>query len=288
HDAHASDLPNLLGEKAADSCFNCHESLVTEFKHTHKPFAQKQCLSCHNPHQADNGQLLRADSVKLCVTCHQKTSLQKDHRNFPSQPKECLSCHNPHGSDQKHLIRNFLHKPYADDCKTCHEKEGGTSAAACLNCHEGVKKKLYSTHSHLMAAGNKNSCTQCHSPHAGNNKNLLKKEQTLLCRGCHEETMRRKENSTYSHPETALCSNCHEVHGSNTLAMLKGNGNDVCTGCHKGQGQFTHPVGEKIIDPRTGQMVTCVSCHYPMGTDYKFQLKRSGQKQLCILCHRTY
>ncbi|MDH5298137.1 MAG: cytochrome c3 family protein, partial [Desulfobulbaceae bacterium] len=167
-------------------------------------------------------------------------------------------------------------------------KDKSPSFETCLGCHEKIREQLNKTHSHLTDRGG-NGCLNCHSPHAGDNKGLLKGGgEAHVCRRCHEETFRRKGASLHQHPDEATCSNCHEVHGSNNLAMLKGDGNEVCSGCHKEQGQFTHPVGAKIIDPRNGQMVTCVSCHYPMGTNFKAQLKRSGQKDLCILCHRAY
>ncbi|MBU1233200.1 MAG: cytochrome c3 family protein [Proteobacteria bacterium] len=35
-------------------------------------------------------------------------------------------------------------------------------------------------------------------------------------------------------------------------------------------------------------MVTCVSCHNPMGTDHKAHLVQEGKRALCVLCHRTY
>ncbi len=70
--------------------------------------------------------------------------------------------------------------------------------------------------------------------------------------------------------------------------MLKGGSNAVCIQCHESQGNFTHPVGPKVLEIHTGQMVTCVSCHNPMGTNNKFHLIQEGKKALCILCHRTY
>jgi predicted CXXCH cytochrome family protein len=70
--------------------------------------------------------------------------------------------------------------------------------------------------------------------------------------------------------------------------MLKDGGNKTCSRCHETQGKFTHPIGEKVLDPRSGQMVACVSCHNPMGTDFRYNLKLSGTKDLCIQCHRTY
>jgi len=288
HAPHASNDRGLLNKRLADSCFSCHTATPKQFEHTHTPYAKGACTACHRPHQADNGYLLIDNTDKLCLTCHQQATLQRGHANFPKQPAQCLSCHNPHGSKRKGLIRNEMHKPFAEGCKGCHGKEQEGAATVCLECHDDVKQQMYTTHSHFTAPGKGNGCLECHSPHAGDTTNLLISEQRILCRKCHEETFHRKESSPYPHPDAATCSNCHDIHGSNNAGMLKGDGNDVCAGCHKDQGQFTHPVGAKIRDPRTDQAVTCVSCHYPMGTEYKYQLKRNGQKELCILCHRAY
>lgn len=288
HDAHASNNHGLLKKSLAASCFACHTGLPKQYKHSHAPYVKGQCMACHRPHQADNQQLLTENSDNLCHSCHQQATLAKGHRNFPAAPGQCLSCHNPHGSSRKALVRDRLHKPFAQGCADCHGKDKQASGVdLCLSCHQEIKEKLYTTHSHLTSPSG-NGCLACHSPHAGDKKSLLKGEEKQICRDCHEETYKRKETSLSQHPDAAACSNCHEVHGANDIAMVKGNGNSVCTGCHENQGQFTHPVGEKVLDPRNGQMVTCVSCHYPMGTNFKFQLKLSGKKDLCVLCHRTY
>jgi predicted CXXCH cytochrome family protein len=54
------------------------------------------------------------------------------------------------------------------------------------------------------------------------------------------------------------------------------------------QGKFSHPVGDKVIDQRTGQMMTCVTCHDPMGSEHRYHLVMSAKKELCVQCHRSY
>ena len=81
------------------------------------------------------------------------------------------------------------------------------------------------------------------------------------------------------------CYKCHAIHGNNQVALLRGDGNMVCLGCHPNQGQFSHPVGTGVTDPRNNQIVTCVSCHTPHGSNYKGELKLSGEEALCVQCH---
>jgi len=289
HDPHVSAEKGLINGRLVDRCFSCHEDLQENNTHPHKPFAKGDCLACHRPHVADNNQLLISSSEKICFTCHTNDTVNQVHKNYPQKIKGCLSCHDPHGSNRQGMVRNRLHEPYATGCNDCHKK-GDTTVATevCLDCHADKGEAAYSIHNHL-SANTGNSCTNCHSPHAGDGTGLLKAKERQVCRSCHEDTFKRYGDKTYVHPEIGTnCSKCHAVHGSNRRAMLKQDGNDICSQCHETQGKFSHPVGEKIRDPRTGQMMTCVSCHNPHGTSFQHQLILSGQKVLCIQCHQTY
>lgn len=288
HAPHASKVKGLLrGKRLSDSCFSCHRDSKRDFTYTHPPFAEGNCSACHDPHQADNHQLLKDRSDRVCGSCHARASLNKQHQNYPAPLKNCLTCHGPHGSDRKHMVRNFRHEPFADGaCDACHA-DGERGMDACLNCHEAVREKLLTTHNHLTARAG-NNCILCHSPHAGDTKNLLNGNLDNLCRTCHETTVSTSETARHRHPDADQCTNCHAVHGSDEMAMLNKDGNAVCTACHETQGRFTHPVGMKTLDPRTDQPLTCVSCHYPHGTDFKYNLKLDGSAALCIQCHRGY
>ncbi len=290
HVPHASSEQGLLKQDISSSCFVCHEKLQQKYQFNHLPYAQKKCFECHLSHKTVNGRLLKNEPDKLCLSCHKTGELQKGHPNYPATLQNCLSCHNPHGSSRKGLVRDVLHKPFIKGCKECHEngKYAG-DPVNCLRCHQGVAAGIRVRHSHLTG-NSENKCVECHSPHAGDNKSLLKGSQLQLCRKCHNDTIVRYENKPFRHPKAkqGICTDCHEVHGSNRIAMLKGDGNAICTGCHETQGKFTHPVGEKVIDIRNGQMVTCISCHQPMGSEFKYELVLSGSRDLCLQCHKRY
>jgi predicted CXXCH cytochrome family protein len=288
HDSHSSNLKGLLKKSLGATCFECHTKLKKKYKNIHEPFEKGQCDACHWSHQADNYQLLKSEPVKLCRSCHGETDIGAAHKNFPVKVnKDCLSCHNPHGSMNKAMIRDVIHQPFKKSCKECHS--GATASISqekCLECHAEIKEGIYSSHSHLTDRDG-NSCTNCHSPHAGDTKSLLKQRQSVICRECHEDTFKRHESSRFVHKATAgRCSVCHAIHGADQVALLKGDGNKVCLPCHASQGQFSHPVGKDVPDPRNSQMTTCVSCHDPHGSDFKGHLKLSGQQDLCVQCHR--
>jgi len=288
HNPHSSDQKALLKDKLANTCFSCHKELQKKYKHTHPPYAKGQCDSCHRPHQSANDNLLVTDSDSLCLSCHQRDAVQKKHPNFPEKLGKCGSCHSPHGSDRPAMIRNVLHAAYADDCSNCHEGKGvPVPIDTCLGCHPDVSEQMASSHNHLLHYG-ENGCVACHSPHAGDDERLLKGKERHVCGKCHEATFKRLETAKHSHPMEGDCNDCHSPHGSNHPAMAKGPVNDVCNKCHGKHGMFTHPIGENVFDPRTGQMMTCISCHATKGSDYPYHTRFSGKKDLCVQCHATY
>ena len=185
-------------------------------------------------------------------------------------------------------MRDNLHKAYEKGCDSCHGPTGEVSSTdICMTCHEDTYKEMHATHSHLTRTRG-NSCLYCHSPHAGDNSSLLKSKEKQVCLSCHLETLFKFKKRKHKHSGLNECSACHEPHGISSLAMLKGTGTEVCSGCHKSQGAFSHPIGPEVLDIRTGQVMTCVTCHNPMGTDYKYHLVKDGKEDLCVLCHRTY
>ncbi len=291
HDPHKSGLKGLIrADRRGEVCFRCHEAeLKTKFKYTHSPFKAGNCVACHQPHGAGHFLLLKAEPPELCRQCHPSSTIASAHKGFPKKPgKGCLTCHNPHGSNSRRLIRDVLHPPYEESCDNCHEGNATVTTARCLECHEeDIQEQLFASHNHLVDPVN--ACVKCHSPHASDRDDLLRGRQERVCRECHLDTFTRKEDALHPHPaDEATCKDCHAVHGSNQIAMLKGDGVKVCTSCHETQGKFTHPVGDAVHDPRTGQPVTCVSCHYPHGTNFEYNLKLNGARDLCIQCHRSY
>jgi predicted CXXCH cytochrome family protein len=259
-----------------------------KFKNTHAPYAKGQCASCHQSHQSSYPYLLVKDAKSLCLGCHPIGSVRQKHPNFPAEPDNCGSCHNPHGSDRPALVRNILHAPYADGCQDCHAGKGiPVVIDTCLGCHPEVSEQMASTHNHLVRYED-NGCMACHSPHAGDDKRLLKGKERHICGKCHEATFQRWESAKFSHQMTDACNNCHAPHGSNHPAMAKAPINTVCSECHGQHGVFTHPIGEGVFDPRTGQVLTCASCHASKGTDNDYHTRFNRKKALCVQCHAEY
>ncbi len=288
HEAHTAPGSGLLKGSLNKVCFTCHKDLKRKFSHVHAPFGQGRCLACHEPHASGDRRLLKRKGAQLCLSCHKSSPALKKTHPGSLKTMDCLSCHNPHGSARKAILRDVSHTPYAEGkCVECHKKRK-LGAALCFSCHKEVEKTFNHFHNHLLGGYSSNPCLLCHSPHLADTKAMLRDTPRRLCQRCHPETYKQREESLYSHPKWKECDACHAPHGSDHPAMLKGNGNDVCVRCHETQGKFTHPVGEKVRDPRNGQPVTCVTCHNTMGTNFKYNLRLSGEAALCVECHKNY
>lgn len=288
HNPHASNQNGLLNGRPSETCFTCHDELPKKFKNTHAPYAKGQCSSCHQSHQSEHAYLLNKEPDALCLGCHSRSTVNQKHPNFPDELKNCGSCHNPHGSDRPALVRNVLHEPYADGCGNCHAGKGEpVRIDTCLKCHPDVSEQMASSHNHLVRYES-NGCIACHTPHAGDDSRLLKGKERHVCGACHEATFERHEASDFKHQMTDACNDCHAPHGSNHPAMAKAPINDVCSECHGQHGVFTHPIGENVFDPRTGQMMTCASCHASKGTDNEYHTRFDRKKALCVQCHSEY
>jgi len=153
----------------------------------------------------------------------------------------------------------------------------------CVRCHSAVKLAAARPDAHkAMQKG----CVTCHTPHAADEKGLVRaRDERSLCLSCHKELGRQLSASLSKHP-VKECSACHAPHASDQKPLLKAARVDLCKDCHKQHSQFAHPFGPGVIDPRTGQMMTCLSCHSPHGTPFVSLLVDSPSRALCLQCHK--
>jgi len=153
HDPHGSSNPKMLLQTGQQLCASCHDPFP-KAKFTHQPAGNGECLSCHNPHASNSKGLLIKPDGKLCFECHddfEKNLTKASFRHDPVGNGECASCHSAHQSNEKGL----LIKERAKLCFECHEEKD----VATVKGHEGHLQK---------------SCVDCHDPHMGADKFLLK------------------------------------------------------------------------------------------------------------------
>jgi predicted CXXCH cytochrome family protein len=133
-------------------CFDCHEDVEKKIKAAklvHQPVENGDCSSCHDPHANDRKKLLSKSAPTLCWDCHdnflEKAAFKHD------VVEDCASCHDIHQSAESKLLL----KPRGVLCLDCHEEKD----LKAVKGHEGSQGK---------------SCVECHDPHVGRDKYLLK------------------------------------------------------------------------------------------------------------------
>jgi predicted CXXCH cytochrome family protein len=83
------------------------------------------------------------------------------------------------------------------------------------------------------------------------------------------------------------CSACHAPHSAAHAPLLKADRGALCAKCHGDHSQFSHPFGANVLDPRTKQPMTCLSCHAPHGSPNVALLTDNPQRALCVQCHAS-
>ncbi len=169
HSPHAGKSPGFLKPDPVTACTNCHSDMAELHKKKvlHQPAFEQGCATCHEPHGGDNQHLLRAESTnKLCLECH----------GPDAEPKKLESEHLVAIFDGKvKLPWNYFNKvpilPLKYDLG--HPTE-----------HHPVSNVVNPKTKMPIAM----SCLTCHQPHAGNEPDMLVKDQKNnmnFCKTCH-------------------------------------------------------------------------------------------------------
>lgn len=306
HDPHASDHPSNLLAKGNDLCTGCHKTLgaaIVAAKFKHSPVEQG-CLTCHNAHASDRAvSLLKAAATELCLKCHKPDTqaFVTRHSRYPVAKASCTTCHDPHGSNQPALLLDSVHPPVsAGTCAQCHAAPDSPTPFAvkspgyelCKGCHnEMVTTTLAKNRLHWPIA-DRESCSNCHNPHASKHAKLLKTDTQALCSTCHADTTRRMQAVAVKHApvEAGECVSCHSPHASAGVFLVdQPSVVELCATCHDYSQHSSHPLGDKAVDPRNKNLrVDCLSCHSGHGTDHKKMLLAATNVELCTPCHKQY
>lgn len=297
HDPHATGRPKMLAADVGTLCFECHDRDQIAKGAQHAPVREGRCLDCHEPHESGKPGLLKRGPRELCVSCHPRAAEGGGvHKGYSVAGADCTSCHSPHGSSRAGLVKDSVHEPFGSgDCGACHASGAGggplasAGAGLCLRCHEDRAGDFHKGISHV---GPGIYCLNCHSPHASDREALRRSGEARLCLGCHTDTARRMDDpkAVHKHPlvDQGRCTACHTPHGSDEPQLFAGGEIALCTSCHERHAQFTHPIGEDTMDPRSKRDISCVTCHNLMGGPAPFALRFDRKKELCLQCHKGY
>ena len=306
HDPHSSNNKFNLLKAGNELCFSCHKDMgdkIANVKFQHSP-VQKDCTECHTPHtSANNPWLLKADEKTLCLKCHRadRPAFVALHSNYPVSRARCTTCHDPHGSSRGGILYTTVHPPVANkQCGLCHNAPNSPNPFAtkkqgldlCKGCHISTVNVIFSKNRLHWPVASKTGCISCHNPHASSVKGLLKGSALSVCGSCHGDIVERLEKSLTKHKpvKDGNCTACHAPHSSDNVFILqKTSIIDLCGDCHDWQKHTTHPIGDKVRDPRNRNLsVQCLSCHRSHGTENKNMIYFSQINELCIQCHEKY
>lgn len=289
HDPHASEFAEVLVDEVPALCSTCHGEVENFFTRAvvHAPVAGGGCFTCHTPHGGAEGLLTEA-VPDLCVVCHDTDAeFAAAHGGESVAQSDCTACHEPHSSDSESLLRPNRHSPFASgNCGTCHQMGQGFEVAhvdqLCARCHRGTTEFAKQEFVHIL--DRENSCVQCHNPHASVAQNLLAAEPAVMCMKCHPTG--DADRQAFPTHDGMDCTNCHLPHGADNARYFVAQGSDLCKDCHEQAHRVSHPIGPEVIDPRTEEQVTCLSCHQLHAADFEKYLPLNPKRELCIQCHR--
>ena len=288
----------LLREPGGDLCATCHTAKQEwdDRPVQHPPYASGRCSTCHANHGSDN----RARTVKplgeLCTSCHQRSRAFRDaHSGYPVETADCQQCHDPHSSNRAGLFRDALHAPFEQGkCSACHALPGAAEPfrtrlpleQLCGACHEDQASAVRDLPFHHTSAGG-GACTDCHAPHTANGAGLLREPIRDLCLSCHDPggSSSGKPGRFRTHDDVD-CTTCHTPHGGERPILFAYDEVALCAQCHDPEHSVAHPMGEETRDPRNGVPMSCLSCHAVHDAPFDNFLVRSGDRDLCLSCHR--
>ncbi len=307
HDPHASATKAVLVKPPLELCGTCHKPLVeraAKARYKHAPLQSTGCGACHEAHaSAKADHVLKNGVPGLCTGCHKtdKPIFAKQHLDYKVAGASCTSCHDPHGSNQRGMLYDRVHAPVARGmCGQCHQpptsatpfatKAAGTEL--CRGCHGPmVAKALDKNRVHVPLVGGK-GCLSCHNPHASKEAKLLAQPMKSLCGSCHADTIQRDVRAASHHPPVrdGECTACHDPHsGEAPLMFVNGDGVALCQTCHDWSQHSTHPLGDKVVDPRNPNLtLECLSCHRSHGTEYKRLMPAAKTSDVCTACHAQF
>jgi predicted CXXCH cytochrome family protein len=298
HFPHSGKHKKLLVSEEKDLCWNCHGGVKEQLANpvVHAPFAAGSCASCHDPHASSEENQLVAKPNALCQRCHEPgCNVNGVSITHITKKLNCTQCHTGHNGKVAGLFGPKGHAPFmAKSCQSCHNPiEPGKPVTTwaqgqklCFSCHEKDPTNFRDDDIHLMVA--QNPCTLCHDYHASMRDTLTKKESSV-CFTCHDTIEKKigimKKSLKKVHKERE-CFDCHKPMHSSQPHYFKTDVITLCSKCHAGQHRITHPLGQGVVDPRNGQVLTCISCHslHDARADYMLQYDR--KRQLCIQCHK--
>ncbi len=250
------------------------------------------CMTCHDIHS--DGKMFVREEVqtgKLCTDCHEKQkNIENTLHGSEKLTKNCMSCHYVHNAPDERLL---ISGNRSEGCYACHNDNSTETPPATMRekmpkelvVHENSHPVDIETKTLFRAPMKPNTkgmltCTSCHNPHEGQDKNAPLKRNFLrgsetgmkrddFCTACHDANKAVLGSAHAPDPQKTViagkrtgraaetCDLCHKVHNASTkrwIFNISGsyqNANDYCVICHNPEGQAE----DKPIDLMSGHMI---------------------------------
>lgn len=243
---------------------------------------RKVCSGCHDLGTTGTPGPRGETSIASCNECHHDIMEKRKWRHSPTRSGQCLFCHkSPEENGRLGFPKGYI-------------------GETCFGCH--VTRAQWRSKKHMHGPLNTGGCTLCHDPHGEEYPHQLWAEGSLsLCVTCHGDKQVLATKATkgarvlYVHgPIPGVgCVVCHDPHATDNPVMLKKPVNELCVSCHlsfseveRGHPIAEHPVKGRPERRRKDRELSCVSCHDPHGSKYRFLLiKDTKGDSICRECH---
>jgi len=125
---------------------------------------------------------------------------------------------------------------------------------------------------------------------SSNSDSALQAQPTTDCfaGGCHASLKAKQKQFVHTPFANGECQSCHTADHTDSAWTVE-RSLALCYSCHPAETLAnSHPVGEGVLDPRTGETMTCLSCHETHSADHQDVLKMEGSGELCVACHTEF
>ena len=287
-----------LTKSAPALCVDCHDVKDAGLVKAHQgqPFANANCVQCHNPHQSRSPKLMQAFThapfaMGSCDTCHQPAKDGKVVLTQADSKALCVTCH----SDKAEQIdkAKVPHPGAQGDCITCHNPHAGKTPGfiqpdpvnACLSCHSQQADDFKKAHLHEPAY--ELGCATCHTPHGGDNEHLLRAKGNALCLECHgpdakPQKLEAEHVLTIFNGQVKLPEDYYQKNKVVILPIKYGLGHPM----------LGHPV-QDVMDPadvtKVKTHIDCMTCHQPHASAQPDLLVKDQANNMafCDTCHKN-
>jgi predicted CXXCH cytochrome family protein len=291
--------PGPIDPEVGCSNARCHTSIAAT-RFVHGVVRTGDCFVCHKKDQGGHVYPLRRPGNQGCTYCHDVAG-NREHQHQANEAVGCTGCHDPHGSDHRFMLtsatvrENCLnchladehavpHGPYAaGECLACHEAHessftkllrGGEGPEHCAMCHADVADSMHQAKRvHAPAVL---GCTNCHDPHASDERFALRQPVKQTCFACHADLEKTVRGASAPHAAVftgAECGNCHDPHAADRVHLLRDDQAELCLRCH-----------DRQIESTSGRMIANMA---PLIQDRRF-LHGPVESGNCVACHNIH